>query len=171
MTTQSHAVPADTQSGGIARLGHIYGRFETLAGYLRSPLLLFVRLVWGWQFTITGWGKLHHLARVHGYFASLGVPAPGVMAPAIATLEFAGGLLLIVGLLTRLAGLLLAGNMMTAYLLTERPALATLFSNDPTKFYSADPFTFLMTAVLALVFGAGVFSLDYLIQRSRSSRG
>jgi putative oxidoreductase len=145
-------------------------RFGEIAKLLQSPLLLVVRLIWGWQFTLTGWGKLQHLSHLRDFFASLGIPAPGITAPAIATLEFVGGILLIVGLATRLTGLLLTCNMLTAYLTTERQALGTLFSNDPSKFYNADPFTFLMAALAMLAFGAGVFSLDYVIGRWRSGR-
>lgn len=145
-------------------------RFTEWTKLLQSPLLLAVRLIWGWQFTLTGWGKLQHLSHVRDFFASLGIPAPGIMAPAIATLEFVGGILLILGLATRITGLLLACNMFTAYLTTERHALGTLFTNDPSKFYNADPFTFLMTALVVLAFGAGVFSLDSVIGRWRSGR-
>jgi len=140
------------------------GRLLDLADYLRSPFLLLVRLYWGWQFMQTGWGKLHNLGHVKEFFTSLGIPAPGVMAPAIATLEFAGGILLIVGLGSRLIGLLLAGNMLVAYITSDREALGSVFS-DPGKFYIADPFTFLFASLIVLVFGAGLFSLDALIAR------
>ena len=69
--------------------------------WLQSIFLLLVRLYWGWQFAQTGWGKLHNLAKVTGYFASLGIPFPGLNAPFVAALEFAGGLLLILGLASR----------------------------------------------------------------------
>ena len=140
------------------------GRLFDLADYLRSPFLLLVRLYWGWQFMQTGWGKLHNLGHVKEFFTSLGIPAPGVMAPAIATLEFVGGILLIVGLGSRLIGLLLAGNMLVAYITSDREALGSVFS-DPGKFYIADPFTFLFASLIVLVFGAGLFSLDALIAR------
>ena len=42
---------------------------------LRSPLLLAIRLYWGWQFWTDGWGKLTHLDKVAGFFTSLGLPA------------------------------------------------------------------------------------------------
>jgi putative oxidoreductase len=112
----------------------------------------------------TGWGKLHNLSHVRDFFASLGIPLPGLMAPAIASLEFFGGILLIVGLGTRLIGLLLAGNMFVAYLTSERMALTSIFS-DPGKFYVADPFTFLFASLIAFIFGAGLLSLDALITR------
>jgi putative oxidoreductase len=141
-------------------------RFAQLGNYLQSPFLLLVRLYWGWQFAQSGWGKLHNLGHVKDFFTSLGIPAPGLMAPAISTLEFAGGILLILGLGTRLIGLLLTVNMFFAYLTADREALVSVFS-DPGKFYNADPFTFLFASVIVLVFGAGLFSLDALIARRR----
>jgi putative oxidoreductase len=63
---------------------------------------------------------------------------------------------------------LLAGNMLVAYLSSDREALVSIFS-DPGKFYNADPFTFLFAAVIVLVFGAGLFSLDALIARRHKS--
>lgn len=147
---------------GVVRL---HGKFEHVCEWLGSPLLLAVRVIWGWQFTLTGWGKLMHLGHVIGFFSSLGIPLPGVMAPAISLLEFVGGILLIAGFLTRLTGFLLAADMLVAYLVSDRSALLTVFSNDPTKFYSADPFTFFMASLIVLAFGAGYFSVDRLIHK------
>ncbi|HTA87467.1 MAG TPA: DoxX family protein [Silvibacterium sp.] len=160
MSTSSTSIAASKKSG----LGGLYSLFCKAAHLLRSPFLLFVRLYWGWQFMQTGWGKLHNLSHVRDFFASLGIPLPGLMAPAIASLEFFGGILLIVGLGTRLIGLLLAGNMFVAYLTSERMALTSIFS-DPGKFYVADPFTFLFASLIAFILGAGLFSLDALITR------
>ena len=129
---------------------------------LRSPFLLIVRLYWGWQFAQTGWGKLHNIAKIAGFFASLNIPFPAVTAHFIAGLEFWGGLLLIAGLGTRLVGLLLAANMVVAYWTADRDALVSIVS-DPGKFYTADPYTFLFASVMVLIFGAGLFSLDALI--------
>ncbi len=150
---------------GIAGL---YSRFVFCADYLQSPFLLLVRLYWGWQFVTTGWGKLHNLGHVIDFFHSLGIPAPGVMAPFVATLEFVGGILLIVGLGSRIIGLLLAGNMLVAYITSDREALSSVFS-DPGKFYVADPFTFMFAALIVLVFGAGLYSLDALIAKRRKT--
>ena len=63
----------------------------------------------------TGWGKLHSLERVTNFFTSLGIPAPGVNAVFIATLEFVGGILFALGLGSRLIALLFVGDMMVAY--------------------------------------------------------
>ncbi|NUQ31161.1 MAG: DoxX family protein [Acidobacteriaceae bacterium] len=131
---------------------------------LQSPMLLAVRLYWGYQFAQTGWGKLHHLARITDFFTSLGIPFPGLNAHFVASLEFAGGILLMLGLLSRPVALLLAGNMFVAYLTADREALLAIFSN-PGKFYVADPYTFLFASIMVLVFGPGWFAIDTIIRR------
>jgi putative oxidoreductase len=78
---------------------------------LQSPFLLAIRLYWGWQFAQTGWGKMHNIAKITGFFSRLNIPFPGFNAHFISGLEFFGGLLLIAGLATRLTGFLLAANM------------------------------------------------------------
>jgi len=165
MSTSSTSVAAANATG----LHWIYGRFCAATRLLRSPFLLFVRLYWGWQFAQTGWGKLHNLSHVKEFFGSLGIPAPGIMAPFVSCLEFFGGILLIVGLGTRLIGLVLAGNMLVAYITSDVMALKSIFS-DPGKFYVADPFTFLFASLIAFIFGAGLFSLDAVIDKAWLSR-
>ena len=144
----------------------LYRHFSRLFSYLRSPFLLAVRLYWGWQFAQSGWGKLHNLDRITNFFASLNIPFPALSAHFVSGLEFVGGILLIVGLGTRLVGLVLAANMLVAYWTADRQALQSIFS-DPGKFYVADPYTFLFASIMVLVFGAGLFSVDaYLARRS-----
>jgi len=135
--------------------------------WLQTIFLLLVRLYWGWQFAQTGWGKLHNLAKVTGFFASLGIPFPGLNAPFVASLEFAGGLLLILGLASRPIALLLVGNMLVAYITADREALLSILS-DPGKFYGAAPYTFLFAAVLVLLFGPGKIALDRLFSGGRA---
>ena len=146
------------------RIAGFLGFLERAAAPAESPLLLAVRLYWGIQFAQTGWGKLHHLERVTAFFAHLGIPAPGINAPFIATLEFAGGILLALGLGSRAIALLLTGNMLVAYLTAHRDALLAVFS-DPDKFLAAAPYTYLFAALLVLVFGPGKLSLDNLFFR------
>jgi putative oxidoreductase len=145
-------------------LVNLYSRFALAASVLQSPLLLAIRLYWGWQLVQTGWGKLHGIPKIAEFFASLNIPFPGFNAHFVASLEFFGGILLIVGLGSRLVGLLMAINMFVAYWTADHDALIAIFS-DPGKFYVADPFTFLFASVIVLIFGAGLFSLDALIAR------
>ncbi len=77
-------------------LANLYARFSALASYLQSPFLLAVRLYWGWQFAQSGWGRLHHISQATSFFASLNLPFPEATVIAISTLEFVGGILLIV---------------------------------------------------------------------------
>jgi len=146
------------------QLEQAYNGFRRVASMGQSPLLLLVRLYWGWQFMQTGWGKLQHLDKVTQFFTSLGIPMPGVMAPFVASVEFFGGLLLLLGLASRLTGLVLTGNMIVAYLTADMDALRAIFS-DPGKFYGAAPYTFLFASLLVLVFGPGCYALDTLVRR------
>jgi putative oxidoreductase len=142
----------------------LYMRFSELISKLQSPFLLIVRLYWGWQFAQSGWGKLHHLDKITDFFTSLNLPAPGLTAHFVSGLEFVGGILLILGLGSRLIGLVLTVNMFVAYWTADREALFAIFS-DPGKFYVADPYTFLFASLLVLVFGAGIFSLDAVLAK------
>jgi len=136
----------------------------SLAGRLQSRFLLAIRLYWGWQFAQSGWGKLHRLDQVTEFFASLNIPMPHANAVMVSNLEFFGGILLILGLASRLTGLILTGNMLVAYITADREALTSIFS-DPGKFYTADPYTFLFASLMMLIFGAGLFSIDALLDR------
>ena len=135
-----------------------------VASSLQSPFLLFVRLYWGWQLAQSGWGKLHNIDKVTEFFTSLGLPAPGLTAHFIASLEFVGGILLILGLASRLNALVLTINMIMAYITADHDALLSIFK-DPDKFYAAAPYTFLVASLLILIFGPGLFSLDAVIAR------
>jgi putative oxidoreductase len=146
-----------------------YSLFVKAASLLRSPLLLLIRLYWGWQFWQAGFGKLGDISKTVDFFTSLGIPAPAFNAHFVALLEAGGGILLFVGLASRLIALPLAFDMMVAYLTADREALRSIFS-DPGKFYNADPFTFLLASLIILAFGPGWFSLDNIIKWYRSKR-
>ena len=148
----------------MKQLLRIYEHVVAALSYLQSPLLLAVRLYWGFQFAQTGWGKLHGLAKITDFFASLNIPFPGVNAHFVSGLEFVGGILMMLGLFSRPIALLLACNMLVAYWTADREALTSIFS-DPGKFYVADPYTFLFASVMILVFGAGYFALDTLLAK------
>jgi putative oxidoreductase len=150
-------------------LARLYARFSKVATYLQAPFLLAVRLYWGWQFAQTGWGKMHSISKITGFFASLNIPFPSMSAHFVSGLEFVGGILLILGLGSRLIGLLLAGNMLVAYWTADHEALTSIFS-DPGTFYVADPYTFLFAALMAFIFGAGLFSIDALLAKRTKLR-
>jgi putative oxidoreductase len=143
----------------ITIIQKLHDQFFGLVSHLQSPFLLFLRLYWGWQLTQSGWGKLHHLSNVAEYFGTLGLPMPGQMAVFIACVEFFGGIFLAFGLVSRITGLVLTVNMTMAYVIGDREALLSFFS-DPDKFIAAAPFAFLIVSLVVLIFGAGKISLD-----------
>jgi putative oxidoreductase len=143
----------------------LYALFLRAASSLESPFLLVVRVYWGWQISQNGWGKLHNLAHVTEFFASLGLPAPGPTAAFVSTFEFVAGILLAIGLLSRIAALGLVIDMLMAFFTADRDSLAAIISNPP-KFYNADPFIFLFVGLLILTVGPGKFAVDALVERT-----
>jgi putative oxidoreductase len=149
----------------IRTLIKLYALFAAGVLYLQSPFLLGVRLYWGWQFAQSGSGKLHRLDKITDFFTSLNILFPATNAHFVSGLEFVGGVLLIMGLGSRLSGLLLTGNMLVAYWTADHEALLSVFS-DPGAFYVADPCAFLFASALILVFGAGALSFDAFLEKS-----
>jgi putative oxidoreductase len=143
-----------------------YGRFVWLANCAQSPLLLAIRLYWGWQFAQDGWGKLTHLARVTEYFTTLNLPAPGMTALAVGMIELVGGVLFAAGIASRLVSLILWANMTVAYLSVpdDRVNFSHILSK-PDDFYGASPYTYWFAALLILILGPGWFAVDTLIGR------
>jgi len=142
----------------------LHRRLVNLLNYLQCPFLLFVRVYWGWQFWQSGWGKLHDISKPIGFFTDLGIPFPVFNAWFVSLLEAGGGILLILGLASRLISIPLVIDMIVAYITADREALTSIFI-APDKFYAAAPYTFLFASLLILIFGPGAFSLDYLIAR------
>jgi putative oxidoreductase len=142
--------------------------FLTASGTaMQSPLLLVLRLYFFWQLFLTGKGKLANIGKVSEFFASLGIPLPTLNAYFIGSLECFGGLLLIIGLASRPLALLVFLSMTVAYVTADFEAVSSIFS-DPDKFVKADPFPFLLTALIVFAFGPGRLSVDALLKwRSR----
>lgn len=141
-----------------------YRRLIKSASWLQSPVLLMMRLYWGWQFFETGKGKLMNHEKVAGFFQSLHIPFPGFNAYLAGSTECIGGLLLLVGLASRLVSLPLIFVLIIAYMTAESDALKSIFS-DPDKFTGATPFLFLVACVMVLAFGPGKFSVDRLLSK------
>ncbi len=135
-----------------------------VASSLQSVFLLVIRLYWGWQFTTTGYGKLTNIAKITDFFQSLGIPFPVLNAYLAGMTECFGGVLLLLGLASRVVCLPLMFTMFIAYATAERDALHSLFT-DPDKFTGATPFLFLLTAIIVFIFGPGSFSIDRLLSR------
>ncbi len=134
-------------------------------------LLLFFRLNWGWRFFVTGKGKLTNHQHILEFFTSLHLPFPDLTAWMVGGIECIGGILLLLGLAARPVGLVLAVNMIVAYLSVDDDRQAVFnFFQDQDPFLSADPFFYLLTALLSFAFGAGPLSVDGLIKKLLSKK-
>ena len=167
MVLPLHYRSGENMSAAQEQIQKLYGLLVRVASSLQPALLLVIRVYFGlWPagIALNGWGKLHNLPHVTQFFASLGLPAPGPTAVFVSTFEFVAGILLAIGLLSRVAALGLMIDMMTAYITSDRDSLSSFFS-DPSKFYNADPFIYLAFGLLIFVFGPGKLALDYLIKK------
>ena len=148
------------------KLVNAYDAVASALNRLQSPLLLAIRLYWGYQFVQDGWGKLTHLDKVTEFFTSLNLPAPHMAALSVALIEFGGGLFFALGIASRLTSLVLFVNMTMAYLSVpdDRVNFSHIFSK-PEDFYGASPYTYWFAALLILILGPCFFALDTLLQR------
>jgi len=123
-----------------------------------GPLL--VRASLGAVFATSGWGKLHNLGQVTGFFTELGIPFPAFNAVLASGTELVGGLLLLVGLGTRLAAVPLIVTMVVAIVTAKRPEIEGVVS-----VLGFIEFTYIAGLVWLGVTGAGRVSLDALFVR------
>ena len=145
-------------------LQKFYAWLIAVGNALRSPVLLLIRLFWGWQFFLTGKGKLMDLSKPAHFFESLHIPLPHLNAILAACTECFGGLLLLVGLASRLVSVPLMILLTVAYCTADIDRLRPIFS-DPDKFVTADEFLFFFAVVIIFVCGPGAFSLDALLAK------
>ena len=127
--------------------------------------LLVLRVVTGLVFLMHGYQKVfvYGFAGVGGGFEKMGIPMPTVMGPAIGILELVGGIALMIGLFTRVFGLLLALDMTGAIVMVH-------FKNG---FFLPMGFEFVLmlfagSAALALA-GAGEPSVDAMMGRKNAA--
>jgi putative oxidoreductase len=134
-----------------------------LLTHLQPVLLLALRLYWGYQFFLTGRGKLMNIERTASFFESLQIPLPLLNAYMAGATECFCGLLLLFGFASRLSTIPLIVTMCVAYATAHTQELGQLFSN-PDAFVTAPPFLFLFASTIVLVFGPGWISADGVIQ-------
>lgn len=126
---------------------------------------LFARIVVGWVFMWTGWAKLNNLPQMIQNFTEWGIPFPAVMTPFVSGVEFLGGLLLLLGLFTRIAATPLVIVMVVAIISAkwgQVDSLETLAGFEETAYMAL--FGWLAVA------GPGPISVDHLLQMRYSAK-
>ena len=125
---------------------------------VKDVAALIGRIAVGIVFVAHGWQKWTEfgLAGTGASFEKMGVPLPTVSAAFAATVELAGGLALIAGVLLPIAGLLLAVNMAGAFFLVH--ASGPLIGQGGSELVIV-----LGAAALALGFNGGAYALDRLL--------
>ena len=138
-----------------------YDWSRAVAGWLSWAAPLAVRITVGLVFMGTGWTKLQNLPAITRNFTAMGIPAPEILTPFVSGVEFVGGLLLLLGLLTRFAAVPLMIVMVVAIIAAKRAdidSLETLLGFEEVSY-------FVMFAWLAIA-GPGPVSLDHLILKA-----
>ncbi len=135
------------------------------AGRAQDILMLAARLLIGWIFIMSGWGKLMDIPKFATTMARRGLPDfLGYVAPPV---EFFGGLFMVLGFATRYTALVMILFMIIATFSSHRywtfsdPALYAAQSSNFWKNVS-------MTGGIVLLFvsGAGRYAVDRLLRKS-----
>ena len=128
-----------------------------------GPLIM--RLVVGYVFMLTGWGKLNNLPQMIQNFTEWGIPFPRILTPFVSGVECFGGAMLILGLFTRIPAAMLAVVMIVAIKSAkwgDVDSLETLLGFEEVTYFAA----FLWLAIA----GPGAASLDRLLVNAAGHR-
>jgi putative oxidoreductase len=125
----------------------------------------FARVAVGAMFAGSGLRKLGNLDAFVAKFEQLGIPAPSVQAPFVATLECVGGACLVLGLGTRVFAALLGFTMVVA-IATDR--LVSAGVKDWLDFLYLNEWLLLLLLGWLVFAGGGRFSVDRIVgERAR----
>ena len=139
--------------------------YRLLASNAPAAVLL-IRLLVGAVFVSEGIQKFLFPADLGvGRFTKIGLPSPEVLAPFVGVVEIVGGLLLLLGLLTRLAALALLVDMLVAITTTKIPILLKEGLWKMAHEARTD-WSMLLGALFLLLVGAGAWSLDVLLTKA-----
>jgi putative oxidoreductase len=130
--------------------------------------LAILRIVLGIAMLVHGWSKLSGgVDNVAGFFGGmLGIPAPGLMAWVVTIVELVGGILLVVGFLTQIAGTLIALDMLGAILFAYLLRGAPFIENGQISWEKEAVFA--AAALCIVLAGPGAWSVDEVVAGNRT---
>ncbi|RJQ13472.1 DoxX family protein [Candidatus Parcubacteria bacterium] len=126
---------------------------------LKNPNLgiLFIRIALAAVFIVHGWQKIQNIEGTVAFFATLGLAS--FWAYVVTAVEFVGGLAMLLGILTDIAGVLIAIDMFFAIYLVH-------FKNGFTGIGGYEfALTLLLTALAVALIGPGRYSLSGLVKK------
>ena len=132
-----------------------------IASYFAWAGPLVMRLIVGYVFMLTGWAKLNNLPTMIQNFTEWGIPFPKILTPFVSGVECFGGIMLMLGLFTRIPAAMLAVVMVVAIKSAkwgDVDSLETLAGFEESTYFAA----FLWLAIA----GPGKASLDWLLMRA-----
>jgi putative oxidoreductase len=136
-----------------------------IASYFSWAGPLIMRLIVGYVFLLSGWGKLNNLPQMIQNFTEWGIPIPKILTPFVSGVEFFGGIMLLLGLFTRIPAAMLAVVMLVAIRSAKWESvdsLETLLGFEEATYFAA----FMWLAIA----GPGAASLDQLLVNAAGHR-
>lgn len=128
------------------------------------PVLL-ARISLGSVFILSGWGKLHNLDKVTEFFTELGIPFASLNAGLVGFTELSCGVLILIGLLTRLASIPLIATMVVAIITAKREDIGGI-----TDLLALEEFVYIVIFIWFIVNGAGKVSIDNVLCRKWATK-
>jgi len=126
---------------------------------------LIIRVVLGIIFFMHGLDKFQGgVANTAGWFESIGIP--GFVAYGVAAVELVGGIMLVLGLFSRIVSILFAVVMVGA--IVKVKLAIGFFGNGQMAGYELD-LAFLAMAVMLAITGSKAFALDQLIGKGKEN--
>ena len=138
-----------------------YDWSRIFAGWLGWLAPLAARIVVGWVFLWSGWTKLNALPRMIENFREWGIPAPEFFTPLASGIEFIGGILLLVGLLTRFAAVPMMIVMAVAIISAKWVEVDSL-----ETFLGFDEVAYLVMFGWLAIAGPGPVSVDHFVLKA-----
>lgn len=135
-----------------------YDWSRILANSLTWLAPLAARITVGVVFMGTGWTKLTHLPQIIKNFTALGIPAPEILTPFVSGVEFVGGILLLLGLLTRFAAVPLMIVMVVAIASAQWENVQSL-----EDFLGLEEVSYFVIFAWLAIAGPGPISLDHFV--------
>ncbi len=120
-----------------------------------NAAVLIGRILLSILFITAGFGKLTAITATAGWFGSIGLPMPSVLAVLVGLLELVGGLAIIAGFQVRIAALALAVFTVAATLIAH-----TDLADQIQQLMFMKNLSIVGGLLILAAFGAGAYSVD-----------